>query len=196
LDSARREGKGVPSTCFSLRTTLDSIVAVAVMWIGGSISWLGGSAHGRSLAVAATIVLGALVARWLALRTQQRDLCLELVIAGEHSHEGFEELERECRRLRDPRFQAKLANTLDRWATAAAHPHAPLERHRPIYNRRVVRAMESQLRDLAVRLRAGGAELRGVAFVHRLLTAGSSPLYGKRVEPLRADLARARHLLG
>jgi hypothetical protein len=57
-------------------------------------------------------------------------------------------------------------------------------------------AMESQLRELSARLRAGGAELRGVAFVHRLLTAGSSPLYGRRVEPLRAELARARRLLG
>jgi hypothetical protein len=72
---------------------------------------------------------------------------------------------------------------------------APLE-HRPIYSRRVITAAEAQLRQVAARLRAGGAELPGVAFVHRLLTAGSSPLYGKHVEPLRAELARARHLLG
>jgi hypothetical protein len=184
------------STSRSLRSTLEAITAVAVMQVGGIATWASGSSHGRSLSVAASIVLIGLVARWLALRTEQRDLCLDLVIAGEHGHPSHEDVERECRRLRDPRFQARLAKTLERWATIGARPHAPLERQRPIYNRRVVMAMESQLRELSARLHAGGAELRGVAFVHRLLTAGSSPLYGRRVEPLRAELARAQHLLG
>jgi hypothetical protein len=180
----------------SLRSTVDATVAVAVMEIGGAAAWISGSPHGRSLSVAASIVQAGLAARWLALRTQRRDLCLELVIAGEHGHRSQEDVERECRRLRDPRFQARLAQTLEKWATIGARPHAPLERQRPIYNRRVVIAMESQLRDLSARLHGGGAELRGVAFVHRLLTMGSSPLYGKRVEPLRDALARAQHLLG
>jgi hypothetical protein len=180
----------------ALTATVESIAAVVVMEVGGIASWVAGSSHGRSVAVAAAIVLGGLAVRWLALRTHRRDECLELLIAGDQSHASLAEIERECRRLRDPRFQARLAKALEACATVGAHPHAPIDLHRPMYNRRVVRAVESQLRQLAARLRAGGAELRGVAFLHRMLTAGTSPLYGRRVEPLRDDLTRAAQLLG
>lgn len=180
----------------ALTTTVESIAAVAVMQVAGIVAWIGGSSHGRSVAVAAAIVLAGLTVRWVALRADRRDECLELVIAGEHAHAPPHEIERECRRLRNPRFQARLARALEACAATGAHPHAPIDLYRPMYNRRVVTAVEAQLRQLAARLRAGGAEVRGVAFLHRLLTAGSSPLYGRRVEPLRDELARARQLLG
>jgi hypothetical protein len=60
----------------------------------------------------------------------------------------------------------------------------------------VLAAVEPQLRELARSLHADGAGVRGVALLDRLITSGSSPLYGARVEPLRDELGRIRYLLG
>jgi hypothetical protein len=179
----------------SLGATTEAIVGVTAVQLGGLLSWAVGVSHGASLAVAGLVVQAALLVRWHSLRARRRDLCLELLVAG-HGDPGAEELERECRRLRSPRLQARLAASLEDCATLGAGPHGPLELRRAIHNRRVLRAVVPQLRDVAARLRAGGAQLRGVAFLDQLLTAGSSPLYGQRVEPLRDQLTRARHLLG
>ena len=184
------------AVCRALRSNLEAMAAVTAVQAGGMVSWAVGVSHGCSLAIAAVVVQAALLVRWNSLRADRRDLCLELLIDGQHARPADEDLERECRRLRDPRFQARLGRTLDGWAALGAQPYARLELSRPIYHPRVVAAVQAQLRQLAARVRAGGAELRGVALLHRLLTTGGSPLYGKRVEPLRDELARALRLLG
>jgi len=59
----------------------------------------------------------------------------------------------------------------------------------------VLAAVKPQLRDLVQSLRADGAGVRGVAMLDRLITSGASPLYGRRVGPLRDELGRIRYLL-
>jgi hypothetical protein len=41
-----------------------------------------------------------------------------------------------------------------------------------------------------------GLDVRGVALLDRLITSGTSPLYGSQVGPLRDELGRIRNLLG
>jgi hypothetical protein len=88
-----------------------------------------------------------------------------------------------------------LATCLENVADIATRKPCRGERQRPIYSRRVLAAAEPQLRGVAARLRADGAELRGVAVLDRLVTSGASPLHGERVGPLRDELARGSYLL-
>jgi hypothetical protein len=60
----------------------------------------------------------------------------------------------------------------------------------------VLAAVEPQLRDLARLLRTDAAGVRGIALLDRLVTSGTSPLYGTRVAPLRDELGRIRYFLG
>lgn len=66
----------------------------------------------------------------------------------------------------------------------------------PFYRSHVLAAVEPQLLDVARLLDAEGAGVRGIAMLDRLITSGTSPLYGSRVEPLRDELGRIRYLLG
>ena len=104
-------------------------------------------------------------------------------------------LRRECRRLGDPRRQARLARSLEELARFAAQRPGRRERQRSVYSRRVLAAVQPELCDIAARLRAGGAELRGVALLEWLVSAGASPLYGEHAAPLWEELVRGRYLL-
>jgi hypothetical protein len=50
------------------------------------------------------------------------------------------------------------------------------------------------LREVASLLR-GDPAVQGVALVEWLLTSPATPLYGSELEPLRAQLKRARYLM-
>jgi hypothetical protein len=74
-------------------------------------------------------------------------------------------------------------------------------RHRPsttplVYDAFLVRQFASELFTVADDLRAATVEVSGVARVQRLLTSGSSPLYGTASDELSAELARIRADLG
>jgi hypothetical protein len=174
--------------------TMEGIAAVAAVQLGALALWWVDASYGRALTFGAGVVQVALGLRWTSLRVQRRELCLELVIAG-REHLPLAAVARERRRLGSPRRQAQLAVCLENLADSATRKPCRGERQRPIYSRRVLTATEPQLRGVVARLRAGGAELRGVALLDRLVTSGASPLYGERVGPLREELARGSYLL-
>jgi hypothetical protein len=173
--------------------TVNGIAAVAAVQLGALPLWWNDESYAVALAIGAAIVQIVLVLRWAVHNARVRELCLELVIAGRGAL-PLAAVSRVRRRLASPRLQRGLASTLDSFASAARDPrrHA---RHRVVFNRRVMAAVESQLRGIAARLRAGDADVRGVALLHRLITNGTSPLYGDKSGPLRDELARARYLL-
>jgi hypothetical protein len=173
---------------------MEGIAAVAAVQLGALALWWVDASYGRALTFGAGVVQVALGLRWTSLRVQRRELCLELVIAG-REHLPLAAVARERRRLGSPRRQAQLAVCLENLADSATRKPCRGERQRPIYSRRVLTATEPQLRGVVARLRAGGAELRGVALLDRLVTSGASPLYGERVGPLREELARGSYLL-
>jgi hypothetical protein len=189
-------GAGHPlvGVLYACGETVEGIVAVAAVQLGGLALWWGNPSYARALAVGAGMMQVALGLRWASLRVQRRELCLELVIAG-RERLPLAVVARERQRLDDPRRQAQLATSLEHLAAIAVPRRRPRERQRPIYNPRVMAAVEPQLRDVAARLRDGGVDLRGVALLERLVTSGSSPLYGERACSLRDELARGRYLL-
>jgi len=175
--------------------TVGGIVAVAAVQLGGLALWWVNASFAPALAVGAGAVEMALGLRWASLRVQRRELCLELVTAG-RERLPLAVVGRERQRLDDPRRQAQLATSLEHLAASAVQRRRRRDRQRPIYNLRVLAAVEPQLRAVAARLRDGGVDVRGVALLERLVTSGSSPLYGEETEPLRDELGRGRYLLG
>ena len=167
--------------------TAEAVAAVAVAQLGAFALWWASASYARALALAAALVQVALGMRWADLRVRRRELCLDLLIAG-RGDLPLAALRRERRRLGNPRYQVRLAGTLEDVAAQRAG-------HRALYSGRLVAAMEPQLRDVASTLRAGEVNVRGAALLERLITSGGSPLYGEEVAALRDELARARYLL-
>jgi hypothetical protein len=77
----------------------------------------------------------------------------------------------------------------------AARPQARPGAPQPLADVRVIRAVASELREVAGLLRGGRPAVEGVALVEWLLTSPATPLYGTEVELLRQELRRARYLL-
>jgi hypothetical protein len=175
-------------------TTADEIAVVAALQvIGGVLLWLS-VPFALALTVAAAIVQLALGVRLGMLRLHRRELCRNLVIDG-LERLPLASLGCELRRLRDPRHQARLARTAEDLADRADHYNHERGLGPPLYSHHVLAGVQLQLRDVARSLRADGRGVRGVALLDRLITSGSSPLYGRRVGPLRDELARIRFLL-
>jgi hypothetical protein len=166
-----------------------AVQAAGVVWLTGNLSF------GRSLAIAGLVVQVGLGCRVAALRARRRELCLALIVAGRQGL-PLACIDRERRRLLDPRTLGWLATSVDEIVEIA---FGPLPRHpaaRPIFHVRVIRQVAPELRQIASLLRGSGPCVPGVAAVEWLLTSPASPLYGVEVEPLRQELGRARCLLG
>jgi hypothetical protein len=166
-----------------------AVQAAGVVWLTGNVSF------GRSLAIAGLVVQVGLGCRVAALRARRRELCRELIVAGRQGL-PLAYIDRERRRLLDPRTLGRLATSVDEIVEIAVRP---LPRHpavRPIFYVSVIRQVAPELRQIASLLRGSGPCAPGVATVEWLLTSPASPLYGVEVEPLRQELGRARCLLG
>ena len=70
----------------------------------------------------------------------------------------------------------------------------PLSSRPPLYAP-LIAAAQDDLRELAGLLRSGSAAVRGIALCERLVTLGTSPLYGRDLAPLQTELHRARFLM-
>jgi len=175
-------------------TAFEQLVWVAAVQAAGVVLLFGDHRFGLLLASAAAVVQVALVCRLAALRARRRDLCLDLIIGGSQGM-PLACLERESRRLLEPRRLERLATSVDEIVTIAARPLALHPANRPLFNVSVIRPVAPELRQIASLLRGGAPCARGVAAVEWLLTSPASPLYGPEVEPLRQALGRARYLL-
>jgi hypothetical protein len=169
------------------------LVTVTAAGAAGVVWFFGGWRFGLSLAIGAAAVQGALACRIGLLRHERRDLSLELIAKGGAAL-PLPCIERLCRALLDRRALERLADSIDDLVRTAVHPATGPVLVRPLADRRVIRAVAADLREVASLLREG-PDVRGVALVELLLTSPTTPLYGSEVEPLREQLTRARYLL-
>jgi hypothetical protein len=183
-----RLGAGHPLSValWASRRTLDQVLAVAVVQLAAGGLAVEEYRTGPALLLAASVVQAWLGFRLLLLAESRRVACLNLLVEGCPPAE-VPALAQEWRRLSDPRRRAQLADSLEDLA-ASSGP-------RPYFSVRVVRAVAGELRELAALIRDDATGPPGVAFVERLVRYGTSPIYGQAIEPLRAELARARFLL-
>lgn len=190
-------GPGHPLTRASLEldAALRQMSVVAAL-LGGSLgAALAGAAWAISVAVAAGLVLTG-TAALAALRAQtRRDRALDLVIAGPDRLQ-LAVLQRQRRRLASPRTRRSLARTLESMVEETLHRSWTFPRSsRPPLYVPLIAAAQDELRELAALLRSRSAAVRGIALCERIVTLGTSPLYGRDLAPLRTELHRARFLL-
>jgi hypothetical protein len=175
-------------------TVFEQLVSVTAVQAAGLVFLSGNLRFGLWLAIAGVVVQVGLGCRLTALRADLRRLCLELIVGG---RQGLPLccVDRERRRLLDPRTLEQLATSIDEMLETAARPLPLHPAARPIFYVRVVRRVAPELREIASLLRGDAPCVRGVAAVEWLLTSSATPLYGVQVDPLRQELGRARYLL-
>jgi hypothetical protein len=168
-------------------------LAVSVVLAIGVCALISDLSLGAPVTVAAATVLVTLLVRIAALGASRNRCALELVAEG-RGQLPVEAVVRARRRLLDPAERERLARTLD--VIRAEAERRPGECHsiRPLYSVPVVRAVSSELADVA-RLVREGRGLRGLAGAEQLVTDGRSPLYGDVEVTLRHELGRIRFLL-
>jgi hypothetical protein len=176
-----------------LSIAVERCAAVSVTLALGVVALTHDMPIGAPLAVAAVAVLVALLARIGALRAASTLRALELIAQG-RAELPVGAVVRVRRRLVDPAQRERLARALDVIRAEAGRPPGACHPVPPLYRVRVVRAVSSELGEVAGLVRRDG-DLRGLAATEQLVTDGCSPLYGDEEALLRQELGRIRFLL-
>lgn len=174
-------------------TACQQLVTATAAGVAGVVWFVGGWSFGLSLAIGAAVAQAVFACRIAVLRGGRRDLCLELVVRG-GERLPLACVERLRRDLLDRRALGRLASSIEELVRAAGQSGSRSQLIHPLADRRVIRAVAPDLREVASLLR-GAPAVQGVALVEWLLTSPATPLYGSEIEPLRAELRRARYLM-
>jgi hypothetical protein len=142
-------------------------------------------------ALVASVAVVFVLAVGLALAVSAtRECARDLVIEGSEVDLAVVACQR--RRLLSQRQREMLADSLEglvRWAERADRE---IGTSPPVCDSHVIRQTGRDLLALASDLRSATIGVRGVARTQRLLTSGTSPLFGTEVDELRGELARIR----
>lgn len=168
---------------------------VGLLLSAGIVALIAGRAMAVALILSAGIVELVLACTAAATAVDLRVRSLELISTG-GGNVPIAVVQRIRARLESAGARRRLARDLESLHSTAAAWNPVLAGQRMTFRPRVILAVGSDLSTLAQRLRAGPADLRGIALLERSLTDGCSPLYGHDPELLRQHLHRIRFLLG
>jgi hypothetical protein len=177
------------------RLVLRWSAAVGLLLSAGIAALLAGFAVAVALVLAAGVVELVLACGVAATAVGIRARALELISAG-GGNVPIAAVQRIRAWLASAAARQRLARDLEALHESAVAWNPILAGQRMTFQPRVIIAVAPDLEELAARLRAGPAELRGVALLERSLSDGCSPLYGADPEELRQHLHRIRFLLG
>jgi hypothetical protein len=190
-------GRDHPLTraCDALEGALRQLLVVAAVLVGSVLAAIEHNAWARSIALAAAIVLAGVAAVSALLAQSRRERAIDVILQGQELL-PVGAVARQRRRLAARRTRRALARTLVRMTdeTLRRTPGSPRSA-RPVLHRPLIAAAAGEIQALAAALRDDRAAVRGVAFSERLITRSDSPLYGRDLAALRAELRRARELL-
>jgi hypothetical protein len=176
-----------------LSVATERCLAVSVVLAIGLYALVHDLSIAASLTVGAATVLAALLARVGALVGSRDRRAVELIAEG-RGELPVEAVVRARQRLLDPAERERLARTLDVIRAEVGRPPGECHSIPPLYSVPVVRAVSSELGEVARLVREGGG-LRGLAGAEQLVTDGRSPLYGDVEVVLRQELGRICFLL-
>lgn len=165
----------------SITTAVALLVSAVSVSLGAGWAW--------PALIAAAVVQLVLAALLLAAVTLGREHARDLLI--DRCDLDVPMLVHERRRLLAPRRRRALAASLEDLVRCARRRDRP-SRTPAVYDAFLVRQFASELLTVADDLRAATVDVSGVARVQRLLTIGTSPLYGSASDELWAELARLR----
>jgi hypothetical protein len=175
-----------------LAVAAERSIAVSVVLAFGIVALIHGASIGAPLTVAAVAVLAALIARIGVLRAASNRRALELIAQG-CGELPVEAVVRVRKRLLEPAQRECLARALDVIRAEASRPASECHLIGPLYSVPVVRAVSSELGEVARLVRCNDS-LRGLAATEHMVTDCRSPLYGDAEAVLRQELARIRFL--
>jgi hypothetical protein len=147
------------------------------------------------LALSASVVFVVLTILAAAFRQREHDRAIDVIL------DGYEEIpiaavRRQRRRLLSDRTRRTLARNFEHMIHQASAPQIQMRGARPLFHLRVVAKVSPDLYEVVRLLRTGHVPARGVARAERMITDGTSPLYGLEVDALREELHRVRRMLG
>jgi hypothetical protein len=179
----------------ALDTTVKQLLVVVALFAGGLAASLEHAHWGRDVVIASGLVLaGFALAAWVRAQAR-RDRALDLILEGRESL-PLSVVQRECRRLAALRTRRSLATTLQSMIEETLQRRAlRLRSARPLLSRALIAEAQDEMRAIARLLLSESVRIRGVALVERVVTQGTSPLYGCDAAALRSEFARARVLL-
>ena len=189
-------GAGHPLTrALDLRGVLQrQSSATGLVVVASALTVLLGAYWARAPLIAALAVQLVLAACLAAVAALERERACDLIIEGRDVR--LPVIVRERQRLLERRRRRALAHALEALVRDAERSQLSLSRSRPVYEAFVVRQVGPELIGIAAYLRSATVDVRGVARCERLLTIGTSPLFGAEIEELRAELTRIRTDLG
>jgi hypothetical protein len=178
-----------------LESVVRQLRVVSAVLIGSMIDFREGVAWAEDAALSAVIVLFGLAIVSAVLAQRRRDRALDRILEG-HESVQIAVVQRERQRLRAARTQRLLARSIDSMVEEASNPAKPCVRGaRPLFEISVVALVAEDLRAISRLLRAERASVRGVALAERLVSDGTSPLYGDQAPALRGELHRIHDLM-
>ena len=175
------------------RRALERLVAVLELLLVATLAGLGWAVWVVGSAAAVAVVAAASL--WARTTTRDAEV-LALIMRGRGAI-PVPVVRRARERLLNADRGAALARALERLSgqpvcewEPAIHPASPV-----VSGRAAAFAAASELASIAELIRAQDAGLAGFALAERLVTDGTSPLYGDDTQLLRDELARLRFLL-
>jgi hypothetical protein len=170
-------------------------LAVGLLLAAGVVALIAGARAALALVASAGVVESAIALGLAATIVNTRARALELISAGD-GNLPIAAVQRVRARLAGVGERRRLARDLDSLREIAAEWSPLLLGPRTVCQPRVIVAVAQDLEQIAARLRAEPAGLRGIALLERSLSDGCSPFYGSDPELLRQHLHRIRFLLG
>jgi len=171
-----------------IQVLLRQSLATSFVLVISTVGMVLGADWARAMLIAAVAVQLVLAALLAAAVAHKRERARDLII--EDRDVWLPALERERRRLLEHRRREALAGALEDLVHTAERWHRILPASRPVYNPLLVRQAGPELLAIAALLRSATVDVRGVARCERLLTIGTSPLFGSMTEEWHAELAR------
>jgi hypothetical protein len=196
ISDAELLGAAHPLVRVSRRVATVERQALAAAAVLAASVGVGDHVLASAVRVSAAGVLLVLLVVVAALTDERRRLALDLIVEGLDCL-PVRAVARERHRLSGARTQVRLAKSFERVLEEGLGlgPRRLAPAPLPMVRSSVAAAVLAELAAVTACLRSGPG-LRGVALVERLLTDGESPLYGEDATALRAELRRARFLLG
>jgi hypothetical protein len=173
---------------------LKQVSAVALVLAVGGIASAAGIRAAVGVVVAAALVAAALGLLALIARSRLHDCVLDVLIQGGEALR-IPPVERERRRLLERGYRESLARQLEAVRRVAERPFERRVTPHELLDVRVIAAVAPRIRQIAALLVSERAALPGIAMTERVLSDGTSSLYGRDPEVLKRDLRRIRFLL-
>jgi hypothetical protein len=168
---------------------VEGMAVVAAILCGSVAALAAGDADARAVVIAAVAAEVVLLAS-LGILVSDRRACVIGLIAAGRAGLPLRVVEREQRRLLARHTRVATARHLAGLAREARREASRPRRPRPLYVPAVVATVGPELEALARVLTRDGVAAAGVAQAELLVTGHDSPLYGRDVDRLRAELRR------